>query len=873
MKKDNFTIMASSPEMDFYERCAQIFARRYFWAKTTSDGSPGCAVWQHGVAAAEVLRKLLMLRPDLQSLLPDGVVSLAAVHDVGKISPGFQTKCIRWQGPDGMATDDDLRRWALFYESNHAKSSWELLRRYYRECTSGKAGRFWAACAGAHHGFPVDQIVSNKESIPEDWWTDSKQLIDVFVDFYGSLPLKKQSETIRRVVSGAIIVSDWIASHEDFFTSDRLVYDYRGKAEEALKKIGWQDLNGLKNELPWESVFSHCACPRPLQNYMWKLPAAQGVYVIEDAMGGGKTEAALALAYHLLGAGTAHGIYFALPTQTTSNRIFYRLKSFVEACGFEVNQASLRLAHGSSWMLHESLYLDQLRNNADASSIDMRNWFSSAKRALLTPFGVGTIDQALMGVVAVKHRDVRAFALAGKVVILDEVHSYDFYTGSLISVLVSQLRESGASIIILSATLTQARVRELLNLSANEPLSDSYPLVTAQVQGSVHQQSFDAAEQKAIKISLTEQTIEDVAEHAYERAQKGGCVLWIRNTVKDAQEAYRILKNVACEGGPEIALLHARFPYWRREELERKWIDCLGSSSTLRPQGCVLVATQVVEQSVDIDADYLITDFAPTDMLLQRAGRLWRHARQNRPFVRAEMLVAVPSGVREAIEWDDLKKFMESFGATAKVYAPYVLLKTWNVWYGKISLNLPADIRNMIEKTYDDSLGASSKIGIQTYSDMQQKAAFLRSQVSMNQSFAAGVGKDEGGAFTRFGAIESAQVLLLKSRPVCRGDGGCTYEPLVGPVITVYPHQWRFETAKAIHENSVQIPKWQIGKLMPDENLTHYGYKGVYPFFILENGLLMYYSGEDSNLGWNLQLGIYSLPGKVKKDDELEFMY
>ena len=144
-----------------------------------------------------------------------------------------------------------------------------------------------------------------------------------------------------------------------------------------------------------------------------------------------------------------------MPTQTTSNRIFYRLKAFVEACGFDVDQATLRLAHGSSWMLQDSLYSDKLTDNADASSIDMRNWFSSAKRALLTPFGVGTIDQALMGVVAVKHRDVRAFALAGKVVILDEVHSYDFYTGSLISVLVSQLRESGASIIILSVSLSE----------------------------------------------------------------------------------------------------------------------------------------------------------------------------------------------------------------------------------------------------------------------------------------------------------------------------------------------------------------------------------------------------------------------------------
>ncbi len=166
---------------------------------------------------------------------------------------------------------------------------------------------------------------------------------------------------------------------------------------------------------------------------------------------------------------------------------------------------------------------------------------------------------------------------------------------------------------------------------APDRLSTSYPLLSAAYSdGCVIESEIEAPKPKDICIKYVTQSVPQLATECLERAKKGACVLWIRNTVAEAQESWRELKAIQGENDPEIGLLHSRFPYWRREQLEEKWIECLGKSSEKRPRGCVLVSTQIVEQSIDIDADFLITDIAPTDMLFQRIGRLWRHERPDR---------------------------------------------------------------------------------------------------------------------------------------------------------------------------------------------------------------------------------------------------
>src|SRR5881397_261227 len=157
------------------------------------------------------------------------------------------------------------------------------------------------------------------------------------------------------------------------------------------------------------------------------------------------------------------------------------------------------------------------------------------------------------------------------------------------------------------------------------------------------------------------------------------------------------------EGGPEIALLHSRFPFFRREELEAHWIEALGKDFTKRPaHGCVLVSTQVAEQSVDIDADLLITDLAPTDMVLQRQRRLWRHERAQRPCSEPEIWIQMLPLAEKVFGNANEKELREAFGKSARVYAPYVLLRSLEQWRVRNAIMLPGDIRPILEATYAD---------------------------------------------------------------------------------------------------------------------------------------------------------------------------
>ena len=364
----------------------------------------------------------------------------------------------------------------------------------------------------------------------------------------------------------------------------------------------------------------------------------------------------------------------------TSNRIHLRVQPFVDRISDA--PAAVRLAHSASWLV-ENEPPPKLRpaNPDDVEAQEHvragRSWFASPKRALLAPYGVGTIDQALLGVVAAKHFFVRQFGLAGKVVVLDEVHTYDLYTSTLIDVLViSELRaELGCTVLVLSATLTKARRRQLLGADLVEPLSDAYPLLSASGSpGPLWRSRANRRPRRRSSCrSLCRARPGILVDEILERAREGQCVLWIRNTVDDAQEAYRDLKAASYEGGPEIALLHSRFPFFRREQLEGDWMERLGKNSHNRPNGCVLVSTQVAEQSVDIDADLLVTDLAPTDMLLQRIGRLWRHCRSRPEGWTPEVWIRSLTLSNDQLAAATATELKGALGKSAKVYAPYVL--------------------------------------------------------------------------------------------------------------------------------------------------------------------------------------------------------
>lgn len=820
-----------------------------FWAKTTKDDQPGISVRDHNLnvgCVAEALIALLLSR--VRDLLPPGAATLGALHDVGKLSAGFQQKSPVWLEERGFKARWAKEDWNIS-ETNHGKLSATILRQCLLQRWQGaddEALEKLAHLVGAHHGSlfgskvfnksPTDKAVELFTPARETLW---KEMLEIFPGFPTALP--ELSEARRWMLAGLISVADWIGSDERFFSPDRAkpgaLLRTKAHAEQdvtkALAQIGWKPPTVIP-ERDLVQMFGFDT-PSALQKQAATLAGAPEVVLIEAAMGAGKTEAALALAHRLWALGQASGLYFALPTQVTSNRIHGRVRQFLGRVLEE--PALLRLTHMNSWLNEKSCVRvppsGQRAEKEDDTAETARRWFSSAKRALLAPFGVGTIDQALLGVVAAKHFFVRQFALAGKIVVLDEVHSYDIYTGTLVVKLVQTLRQLGATVIILSATLTDGRKRELLcpisergdeilPLPDSIPLKRDYPLLTVLERGGgkITQLVSAPPETTTVHVRCVTFGETEAAAECLKRAARGECVLWIRNTVAEAQEAMKLLRSDRCGDSLEIAALHSRFPFFRRERLERFWLNRLGKNPHRRPRGCVLVATQVVEQSVDIDADFLLTDLAPTDMLLQRIGRLWRH--ESRPEVSARRPT---SAKREVwVNHPDLSKAADdkalkaALGRSAWVYAPYVLLRSLQEWQRVAAdgtLNLPGGIRPILEATYADH--TEEPPGWRELKlTMENRAKDLRSEaIAATRVWTLADLPDEEGIQTRWSELETASLLLVR-KACLNGKDGLELEPLHGRPFNIAPYDWKtdparaFAAAKAIHRNLVRVDEWLV---------------------------------------------------------------
>jgi CRISPR-associated endonuclease/helicase Cas3 len=775
------------------------------WAKTTEDGQPGINVRDHclnvGSMAEALLAEVLLVAPPL------GVATLAALHDVGKVSPGFQQKCGAWLVQHALRDRALTETWSMC-ESDHAKVS-----QFTVQGLLGKSKLHpWAAALGAHHG----RIKGPRISLPKPWeWeVERRRLAEELIKEFGPLPDQPpdENEATLWYVAGLISVADWIGSDERHFPQGANwdMTQRRECARSALDAIGWKRA-AVREEVGFAELFPKIARANSLQTAIMQTLREPGIYVIEGPMGCGKTEAALAAAYQLIATGKATGLYFALPTQVTSNRIHLRVRPFVEC--ISDGPAAVRLAHGSSWLVQTEPPPNLRPANPDAEARENahtgRSWFASPKRALLASYGVGTIDQALLGVVAAKHFFVRQFGLAGKVVVLDEVHTYDLYTSTLIDVLVERLRQLQCTVLILSATLTEARRRQLLGADEGTPLSDAYPLLSG-TGSPVLEVPCEPPPPKTVALRFAEPGA--LVEEVLVRAHKGQCVLWIRNTVDDAQETYRSLKGASCEGGPEIALLHSRFPFFRREQLEADWMERLGKDSPIRPNGCVLVSTQVAEQSVDIDADLLVTDLAPTDMLLQRIGRLWRHDR-NRPVDWGpEVWIRSLPLNDEQLTKATAKELYAALGKSAKVYAPYVLLRSLQQWRDRGAISIPADLRVILEATYAEPAAAEPVAWRKLRDDLDRQKQTLSDWArSATNVWTMPPLPDEEDIQTRHTSYPTAGLLLVRVVEKLDASASMVRLHLLDETeVRAGDREWNFDAAKAIHRNLTRVPRWAV---------------------------------------------------------------
>lgn len=772
---------------------------RQCWAKTAADGKPGISVLDHCRIVGHVAQALIAHLPyTVVRRLGDNPALVAALHDVGKVSPGFQLKYFRaalaQKGHQLARRHDGFDEW-------HAAVGELTLADVYG---TGDGVPAVAQVVGAHHGSRRENARKSDleySAEGEEWPRERRRLISALEAEFGALGNPPETGLSTALLTGLVCVADWIGSDDTLFSPAGLSEDtpLAVLAEEAVSRCGWKRLD-VRPGLEFEEVFGFA--PYSMQRDVVDNIRQPGVYVLETPTGMGKTEAALFAAYRLMERGTAAGLYFGLPTRLTSDRIHRRVNSFLERIATDKRQA--RLAHGTAWLS---------RFDFEQGPTDFRNteshpetWFNPNKRALLHPYAVGTIDQSLLGVLNVRHYFLRLFGLAGKVVILDEVHTYDMFTGTHLDALVNVLRQLDCTVIVLSATLTKQRRQTLFGGAATDD-GDAYPLLTGSSGRGLSPLALLPPPSRSVRIRMRAWTPAQVANEAVESARRGLCVLCIANTVAQAQAWYCSILAEMPSGAFSVGLLHSKFVGAHRAEKEDVWMHQLGKEGE-RPEGCILVATQVVEQSVDIDADRLITELAPTDMLLQRLGRLWRHPRTNRPVAEPEIDI-VSSDLPTDATPDELR---EALGVpNTYVYSPYVLCRSRAVWkrMDGASILVPDCVRELLTETYK-TLDTEPEAWQALRQEQEQKREKLLRQANAVQIGNSGipVGRDDERAATRYNDRPMRDVLLV--RDIREQSGHVDLELITGDQVKVPRYGRDIHAVARMHQSTLSIAEFAL---------------------------------------------------------------
>lgn len=723
----------------------------------------------HSLIVGEVAGRLKKLfNEDIKNrFLPDGIELTAALHDIGKINPKFQDKIEFEKKVDT--------------ESPHSEITEATLREFNDRV---------AKILGKHHGLSSRSVLNANAEIygGKDWQDLRVKFLSELKEHFSQEIPEISSDIQGNIIAGLITVADWIGSGIKYQDS----LDYKSKIDELVSEAGFIPFQ-VKKGLTFNDIFDSIKEPNELQKKIIDKNLSQnGIYIIEAPMGMGKTEAALYLAYKNLETFKNNGIYFALPTQLTSEKIYERFNPFLSKI-LEGTKIEAKLLHSKNWM--------KIYEEGEPG----KSWFDSKKKGLLAPFAVGTLDQALMSVLNVRHSFVRTFGLLGKVVIIDEVHSYDMYMGTLLKELVENLSKMGSCVIILSATLRKDDKNSIIGENLSHNSNEGYPLITSYNPNSQEQcrLEFNYNEEKNVSINFTND-IGEAIDKCIEKAKNGFQILWIENSVDEAQEVFRKVNNRISESEAECGLLHSRFIKRDREGIEDKWLKYFDKESRgkqPRDKGRILIGTQILEQSLDIDADFIITKICPTDMLLQRMGRLWRH-KSNDPYrpinAKREVLIITPE-IEQVLQKDEI------LGNTGKVYSKYVIYRTIEILKKLKEIRIPSQIRELIESTYSDRNETDQMID-RFKKEMLDKQRELRNMALRNSSQGLSTFSEEK-AFTRYSYIENTDIILI--RKIRMLDNGLEIEFLNSEKIVLEKNsstEERTKIAIKLMENTVTVP-------------------------------------------------------------------
>ena len=595
-------------------------------------------------------------------------VFFLALHDVGKFARAFQSLAPNLSSALVSAMPGKS------YDERHDTLGWLAWRDVIAAdlslpSSSREFWNSWICAVVGHHGKPPKEntglvpLRSKKFFLTEDLdaasaWTQAMATI-----FLPSTPwptINAKHEIILQKhswrLAGLAVLADWLGSHQGYFPYRSRACDladyWQTTALPAATRVVRDSGVSPSPVRTWVSakeVLPHLDPPTPLQDYASTVDLGAGpqLFLLEDVTGAGKTEAALILAHRLMAEGRADGFYFGLPTMATANQMYERVGGAYGKFYQSGAHPSLVLAHGArQWIdaFRDSVIsADEAPGDRNYAKDDVSAtaqctaWLAdSRKKALLADVGVGTIDQALLAAMPARHQAMRLLGLAGKVLVVDEVHAYDSYMTALLASLLRAHAKQGGNAILLSATMPATLRERLARAFASGRSGGSgdlapdahYPLAT-QVGDAVKTVACGARPITRRRVELRFCSDRDSVLTMIETmAHSGRCVGWIRNTVADARQAYAALR--ARLPRETVHLFHSRFAMGDRLTIERDVLRRFGRDSTASDRrGQVVVATQVIEQSLDIDLDVIVTDLCPVDLLIQRAGRLQRHARRS----------------------------------------------------------------------------------------------------------------------------------------------------------------------------------------------------------------------------------------------------
>ncbi|MBQ0855411.1 CRISPR-associated helicase Cas3' [Streptomyces sp. BH-SS-21] len=749
------------------------------WCHMEDSGSVAGLLWDRWVSSN--------VRALVAEALPGGeedarllAVWLAVVHDIGKATPAFACQV------DQLA--DRMRREGLEMPTRrqfgadrklapHGLAGQVLLGEWLEErhgWTRKQSGQF-GIVPGGHHGVPPEHgQIKELDDRPHllrtpgpsrpVWQRVQDELLDACADEYGvrrrlgAWRAVKLPQPVQVLLTALVIMADWIASNPELFPYFPQEIHRTGQERMAA---AWR---GLSLPPPWrpvepagdvEEVFASRfdlppgAKVRPVQEAAVRLARsmpAPGLMVIEAPMGEGKTEAALAVAEIFAARSGAGGVLLALPTMATGNAMFPRLLDWLERLPAEEGaRLSVLLAHSKAALNDD--YAGLMRESrqqitavdTDAETPEWRprhekrsapaelvahEWLRGRKKAMLSSFVAGTVDQLLFAGLKSRHLALRHLAVAGKVVVIDEAHAYDTYMSVYLDRVLSWLGAYRVPVVVLSATLPAARRRQLAEAYAGAVTvagsgagaaefeavaqTDAYPLLTAVAAGRhpVMERPAASARGGAVHVEPLDEDLDVLADRLAAELDRGGCVLVVRNTVRRVLDTARVLRERF--GDEHVTVAHSCFLDIDRAANDADLLVRFGppgKTGDRRPVKHIVVASQVAEQSLDVDFDLLVTDLCPVDLLLQRMGRLHRHQRGPGQGHR-------PEGLRTAnclvtgVDWGS--EVPTPVRGSVAVYGAYALLRSAAVLLPHLEgarrpVQLPRDISALVQEAYGDA--------------------------------------------------------------------------------------------------------------------------------------------------------------------------